>query len=229
MDRSRRARIPFAEVKNKEFSQNKRQGFFQIQNGRHYSKGNFAHFKSPSHLIDFSSKRDAWGKTLPRSNLVDKGKAPMRQDDSAIFWACFQCASSGLANTLCKQWSSCVKCQRKGHTTHHCKAQWRKTGKISVLEPNNLPGASFAGNIASSSKNINRATEGNLSPHFALNSSHSSPRSSKNLACQSVNPPPLSPKTSSPHGVPQVSASMAYQRVDPTPFAPHGFHAMEIQ
>jgi hypothetical protein len=160
-------------------------------------------------------------KTLPSSNPVDKGKVPMQQDDSTIFWACFQCASSSLANTLCKQWSSCVKCQCKGHRAYHCKAQWCRTGKVSPLELINLRGASLVRNIASSSKNNNRVTEGDLSPHFAPNSSHSLTSSSKKPACQLVIPLPSPSKFPLPLSVPQVSASMAYQRADHVPFAPH--------
>jgi hypothetical protein len=43
------------------------------------------------------------------------------------FGACHECAASGLTRMVCT--SICSKCNKKGHSGRHCKAQWRPTNR----------------------------------------------------------------------------------------------------
>jgi hypothetical protein len=70
------------------------------------------------------NERDSNVQIPSRSN---KGKEPMGPE--LEFWACKQCASSGLIRTICSQSSICSICNKKGHLGLHCKAKWRPLHK----------------------------------------------------------------------------------------------------
>jgi hypothetical protein len=79
-----------------------------------------------------SAERNRWG--VQASTTWAKGKQPMT-DESINFRPHLQCAQSGLPSILCRAWSFCPKCHKKGHTVLHCAAQWKKSvnGKLNQV------------------------------------------------------------------------------------------------
>jgi hypothetical protein len=83
-------------------------------------------------------RSNEWGLKLQNSNHRDRGKDPMGQE--LEFWACQQCAASGLQKMVCSQRSICSRCQKMGHSSPHCKAQWHPTSRKLDLSSRNRVG-----------------------------------------------------------------------------------------
>jgi hypothetical protein len=161
---------------------------------------------------------------IQSSNHCDKGKEPMGPEIE--FWACKQCAASGLPRTICSQKSICSKCHIMGHSGPHCKAQWHATCR--KLDPH----SSNRAVEASTSKNPQSKASENPIPSLAPDASPSPLATDLNL----VQVPSTEhhhrslPFTQQEHA--QASSqqdSMANQIADSAPFAPFGFHAMDVQ
>jgi hypothetical protein len=97
------------------------------------------------------------------------------------FWACHECAASGLTRMICSQGSICSKCSKKCHLGLHCKAQWRPTNRR--LEASLGNGAMNPKNDgASTSKSSQSKERVDPLPSSALDASPSPLRTDLNLA-----------------------------------------------
>jgi hypothetical protein len=105
--------------KNMDHQSNWRRGNFRNSNlgPHHYYPGNPRGFSGQVNSaipLPKIVQRGARGETISNSNFKDKGKAPMQSKDNPELWPCVQCAASGLQFTICKHWSICSGCKKKG-------------------------------------------------------------------------------------------------------------------
>jgi hypothetical protein len=111
-------------VKASDFHHQWRQKRVQFSDPPHHGKGRvqFSNYMDSIPVDARCNEREG----VQFLNTRDKGKGPLQQEEVLEFWPCHECAASRLKFTVCKHWSLCSTCHKKGHSYRQCKARWHK-------------------------------------------------------------------------------------------------------